>query len=299
MASLRNAVAAVLLLVCTAVSVRADGYSFEVIAADLSRPTGIAVSARGDVYFTEIPTPGVPGSLGGMNRVAVRDVRTGAISTLSFGEPEPLNLALSKQGDLYWTCKSAGVILALPKGATMPALVLSGLPKPSGIAVDNNGRDRGTLYFTEVPTPGVPGGANGVFEYDGSSISTLSMGEPEPVDVAVDHKGNLYWTCRTAGVILTLQRGASAPTLFLSGLNAPTGIAVDKSFLYFTEVPQPGVAGGDNKVWKYDLKRGGLSLIHAGDPEPTDVAVGPDGSVYWTCTSAGVIVKATRNGGRR
>jgi hypothetical protein len=32
--------------------------------------------------------------------------------------------------------------------------------------------------------------------------------------------------------------------------------------------------------------------VDEGDPEPTDVAVAKNGSVYWTCTSAGVIVEA-------
>ena len=43
---------------------------------------------------------------------------------------------------------------------------------------------------------------------------------------------------------------------------------------------------------KYDLRKGIQTTINAGDPEPTDVAVSRDGSVYWTCTSAGVIVEA-------
>ena len=69
----------------------------------------------------------------------------------------------------------------------------------------------------------------------------------------------------------------------------------------FTEVPTPGVpgtAGGRNKVRALDLSSGRLRSIHEGDPEPTDVAVARNGNVYWTCTSAGVIVEAKRLGGR-
>jgi hypothetical protein len=36
-----------------------------------------------------------------------------------------------------------------------------------------------------------------------------------------------------------------------------------------------------------------LSIVNFGDPEPTDVAVGRNGHIYWTCSSAGVIVEAT------
>ena len=296
----RFAIAVTLLALAASSPARAEEYAVQVIASGLSRPTGITVSRWGDVVFTQLPTPGVPGSMGGRNTVSVLNHATGLITTLAVGEPEPTNLAISRRGDLYWTCKSAGVILTLPWGASAPALVVGGRNKPTGIAVDPRPSRHGRLYFTEVPTPGMPGGANGVFALDGAGIHVLSMGEPEPVDVAVDRAGNLYWTCRTAGVILTLRRGATDPTLLLSGLNRPTGIAVGRGGeLFFTEVPEPGVPGGANKIWRYDQHRRKKSVVHAGDPEPTDVAVGRDGSVYWTCTSAGVIVRATpRRAGR-
>jgi hypothetical protein len=66
-------------------------------------------------------------------------------------------------------------------------------------------------------------------------------------------------------------------------------------------VPTPGVpgrAGGRNKVSALNLATNQVRVIHEGDPEPTDVAVARNGNVYWTCTSAGVIVEAKRMGGR-
>lgn len=56
--------------------------------------------------------------------------------------------------------------------------------------------------------------------------------------------------------------------------------------------------GGQNKVWQYDLKTGVKTLVNSGDPEPTDVAVSRSGNIYWTCTSAGVILEARRKYGR-
>ena len=128
----------------------------------------------------------------------------------------------------------------------------------------------------------------------------VSMGEPEPVDVAVARNGDLYWTCKSAGVILKHSGGATS--LFLAGLDKPVGIAIDHKgrTLYFTEVPTPGVggnAGGRNKIWRVSLETGERSLVHEGDPEPTDVTVARNGNLYWTCTSAGVIVEARRRGG--
>jgi DNA-binding beta-propeller fold protein YncE len=272
--------------------VLAQDYEFKIVASGLSQPTGIAVEGSETVYFTFVPTPGVPGA----NGVGRLDLETGAISTLHVGEPEPRNIVVDREGSLYWTCTTAGVILKqLEDGTTFT--LLGGLERPVGIAVDR----RGTVFFTEVPMPGVSGGENRVVAFDGSTKTVLHMGEPEPVDVVVARNGDLYWTCRTAGVILEQSQGQTR--VLLGGLDHPVGLAIDHKGerLYFTEVPTPGVAGregGRNRVSQMDLRSGEVTLLHAGDPEPTDVAVARNGNVYWTCTSAGVIVEARRRRAR-
>lgn len=272
----------------SALSISADtGYRFRVVATGLAKPTGIAVGGWNTVYFTEVPTPGVAG---GANGVSSLDLDSGEVTVLHRGEPEPLNIAVSRDDEVYWTCRTAGVILKMAEdGDTTP--VLTGLNHPTGISI---GR-RGTIYFTEVPMPGVAGGTNAVVAARDGMKKVLSSGEPEPVDVVVGRDGTLYWTCRTAGVILQRRNGQTS--VLLEGLDHPTGIALDRRgrHLYFTEVPTPGVAGADggrNRVSVLDLHRGKVRVIHEGDPEPTDVAVAPNGRVYWTCTSAGVIVEA-------
>lgn len=169
--------------------------------------------------------------------------------------------------------------------------------QPSGIAVDR----QGLVYFTEIPTPGVPGGTNRVSVYDGTTKTIIHMGEPEPTDIVVSRMGDLYWTCKSAGVILTQSKGVTS--VLLGGLDHPVGIALDHQGkkLYFTEVPTPevpGSAGGRNRVNELDLATMDVRVVHEGDPEPTDVTVTRNGNVYWTCTSAGVIVEAKRVRGR-
>ena len=292
--STRTAVAAIAVAGTLAVSafvVHADGgYRLKVVASGLSRPTGIAVGGWDTVYFTEVPTPGVGG---GRNGVSSLDLESGDITVLHQGEPEPTNLSVTRDDEVYWTCKSAGVILKMTEdGDTMP--VLTGLHKPSGISVSR----RGTVYFTEVPMPGVAGGTNNVSAFDGTTKTIVSSGEPEPTDVVVSRNGSLYWTCKSAGVILERRNGRTS--VLLNGLNSPVGIALDKSgkHLYYTEVPTPGVSGrngGHNKVSVVNLRNNRVTTINSGDPEPTDVAVAPNGKVYWTCSSAGVIVEASPN----
>lgn len=283
------ALSAVCLMTCAAVALRAEDYRLRVIASGLSRPTGIALEDDERIYFTQVPTPGVAG---GRNSVSLLNTGNGRITVLHQGEPEPVNITVGRDGDVYWTCRSAGVILRQDEDG-VTSTFLSGLARPTGISASRRGR----IYFTQVPTPGVAGGMNGVFVSSGAGSQTINMGEPEPVDVAVSRDGDLYWTCRTAGVILTRNARSGMTTVLLSGLDKPVGIAIDRKDrnLYFTEVPTPavpGAMGGRNKVWKLDLRSGTKSLINSGDPEPTDVAVDDEGNVYWTCTSAGVIVQA-------
>lgn len=280
-------------------SAAADRYSLRVVAGDLQAPTGIAIRGNNTIYFTEVPTPGVPGSQGGANGVKRLRLHSGRIDTLNMGEPEPLHLALARDGSLYWTCRSAGVILERsPSGTVTP--FLTNLAKPTGIGIPRSGD---VVYFTQVPTPGLPGtmgGTNTVNRLVDGTIETLTMGEPEPTDIVVTRQGAAFWTCKSAGVILT-RDPYGAVSLFLGGLNKPVGIALDfhERRLFFTEVPTPGVPGaqgGGNFVWEVDLATKARSIVNFGDPDPRDVAVARNGRVYWTCTSAGVIVEARPNG---
>lgn len=177
------------------------------IARDLERPIGITASLFGQLYFTELPTPGVSGPDGGTNTVnqlrANRRVRV-----LTEGEPEPTNLSANLFGDIYWTCTSAGVIVRLSRGEV--EVIAQDLNRPYGLASDL----LGSLYFTEVPTPGVggaDGGQNRVSKLNVGTgeITVIDVGDPDPIDVTVEPFGTtVYWTCRSAGVIVEakLQR---------------------------------------------------------------------------------------------
>jgi streptogramin lyase len=279
----------------------AQTYTTKVVARNLQRPSGVSVTLGGGVYFTQLPTPGVGGSRGGENTVSLLNPRSGKVKLVSAGEPEPTNLATTFFGDVYWTCKSAGVILTLD--GDEPTLVTADLDQPSGMAAYPFGS---VLFFTEVPTPGVGGrngGTNKVYAFlEGVGRDVLlDEGDPEPTDVAVDLFGNVYWTCSSAGVIVRLANGEAE--VIARNLQRPTGIATDYlGNLYFTEVPTPGVSGangGTNKVSKLNLRTNAITVIDAGDPDPIDVTAHPDGTVYWTCRSAGVIVEATPRRGRR
>ncbi|MEZ5987617.1 MAG: hypothetical protein R3F30_00525 [Planctomycetota bacterium] len=288
-----RALAPALVLATVLAPLPAQHYDAAVLIKGLDKPTGIAVDGRGHLALTELP---LPGQSSPRNKVSQWSPVTDKVDVLVTGEPAPTHIAVRPDGGLVWTCSTAGVIMSLVRGKQVP--VARGLNQPSGIAVDAGG----TLYFTQVPTPGVPGGKGGkneVLRLDPTGPVSISKGEPEPVDVAVDRDGNLYWTCKSAGVILRRDAKTGVIAKLLDELDKPSGIAVDDyGDVWFTEVPTPGKggsAGGRNKVWRYSQHRAALTLIHFGDPEPTDIAVTADGSrAYWTCTSAGVVVEAVR-----
>src|SRR5262245_44364628 len=212
-------------LAVSAISAAAQtAYETRVVVSGLRRPTGIVAMGSQTLFITQLPSPGVSGGGGGSNTVDMIKLGSGEIANLTTGEPEPTNLALDKHGTLYWTCKSAGVILQRTRSGEV-SLFLGDLTRPSGIAADQ----WDNIYFTQLFTPGVggmSGGSNTVNVTDGETIFTLAMGEPEPTDIVVDRDGNAYWTCKSAGVIL--RRSAEGNVnLLLSDLEEPIGITID------------------------------------------------------------------------
>ncbi len=267
----------------------AQGFKTSLVKNGLKAPTGIAISPMGEVYFTELPEPG---KFSRNNTVSRLDASNNQVVIVP-GEPAPTNLAFDAQGNFYWTCSTAGVLM-IGTGNTHRSIA-TGLKNPIGIAVDKSAN----VFFTQVPDPGMQDKGNNVAQLVGGAAKVLSMGEPEPFDIAAGSDGSLYWTCRSAGVILRRDpMGNIAP--LLRGLEKPSGIAIDAmGRLYFSEVPTPGMSGangGRNRVWEYDPATRNFALITFGEPEPRDVAVTPDGStVYWTCTTAGVILRGVRS----
>ena len=54
--------------------------------------------------------------------------------------------------------------------------------------------------------------------------------------VAADSKGTVYWANYDQGKLYSMLKGASSPTVLLSGLNTPSGVAVDSSGnVYYSE----------------------------------------------------------------
>ena len=81
--------AALLCGLTTLTSLAAQTYTNQVLEQGLASPTGITLAPNGNLYFTEVPTPGVGGTMS-QNTVRVRNAQTGVITTIAMGEPEPV-----------------------------------------------------------------------------------------------------------------------------------------------------------------------------------------------------------------
>lgn len=280
----------------------AQSFNTELVISGLQKPSGINLDVYGNLYYSEIPTPGTGG---GENRVVRLNANRKRSIIVSAGDPNPENISTDLFGNVYWTCGSAGVIVRRTQfGTGTQSVLLRNLRSP--VAIDVPLLAPGFIFFTQVPTPGVPGTAGGsndvnvAIQFPRSYFSfPLNRGEPEPVDVAVGLDGTVYWICQTAGVIL--MRSASGEiSVVESGLDNPMGLDIDLyGRLYRTEVPTPGISGtngGRNRVVRYTPSTDETVVINAGDPEPYDVTVSLFGDeVLWTCRSAGVILRARSN----
>ena len=280
----------------------AQSFKTDLVISGLQKPSGINLDVYGNLYYSEIPTPGIGG---GANRVVRLNANRKKSVVVSAGDPNPENISTDLYGNVYWTCKSAGVIVRRTQfGTGTQSVLLRNLKSPVGIDVPLFAP--GFIFFTQVPTPGVPGTAGGgnnvnvAIQFLKSYFSfPLNMGEPEPVDIAVGLDGTVYWTCRTAGVIL-MRNTSGEVSVVESGLDSPMGLDIDLyGRLYWTEVPTPGVSGangGRNRVVRYTPSIDETVVINTGDPEPYDVTVSLFGDeVFWTCRSAGVILRARSN----
>jgi DNA-binding beta-propeller fold protein YncE len=289
-----------------ATAARAQDFDVNIIATGLNQPVGLAASALGDsdtLYFTETPQAAMGVGTNGSNTISKLTLSTGQVSVLNRGDPQPTSVVQDAQGNLYWTSRAPGVIMMqAPSGDC--AILAWGLQQPIGIALDAAGEN---LYFTEDPTygvPGVNGGENRVSQLNlvSGARTVLNALDPAPWNIAIAKNGDAYFTCRSAGIIIHQDGTTQKQSPMLTGLQQPTGIALDPAGenLYYTEVPTPGVSGangGTNAITKYNLASGTGTLVHSGDPYPNSLAVAPNGNVYWTCTSAGVIIEAKPKAG--
>ena len=259
-------------------------FTYIQVASGLAQPSGLALGGANTLVVAQQPTTPQDAS------IARIDLRTGAVALQGAGPAVRSGIAANHAGRLYWVDASQGALMT--QGATdrTPAVLHAGGMLPAtALAVDAADR----VYLAGTTSSG---GTAAVIVRGGTISAIPDPPGPEKTTLVAGTSGDLYWTSSAAGLIYHRAPDGSG-SVVLSGLNAPMGLALDptENLLYFTEVPTPGLAGasgGHNTVNALDLTSMSRTVVHSGDPQPSAVAVAPNGNVYWTSTSRGVVMAA-------
>lgn len=265
----------------------AESTAVDVIASDLDRPAGIAVTEDRDVIVA-LPDAGM---------VAVIDAADGARMELSRGgEPfdEPFDVAIDRSGNLYVLDAGAGRVslfdsdLVFVQDLAIDAMHAS---RARGIHVDGEG-----LIWLADTSGGVVAG----FAADGALIRSLlvrrdlsAAGEAQPVDAARLSDGSI-WTV-DAGVYKLTAYSADGMRLRswdIAEANTRDSphLAIGASGgLYLTE-PELGtvaqVAAGGERVITYSLTPADGSLV-----KPVGIAVDAADNVWVTDVDGGRVLR--------
>ncbi|MDD4915283.1 MAG: SMP-30/gluconolactonase/LRE family protein [Methylococcales bacterium] len=230
------------------------------VQAGLTRPDGIAVDGKGDVFFADYA------------HNAIREVAAGghALVTLATISGSRLSgLAVDGGGDLFVADTAHKTIDEIFAGSTTATQLVTGLNTPAGIAVDS----AGNLYFADS-------GNNTLNEIRAGTqtVQTLVAGLKSPAGVAVDAAGNVFFTDSGNNAVKELPAGgASVITLAASGFKAPAGIAVDSAGNLF-------IADSGNKAIK-EIAAGAHSvttILSTGLGKPDGVTLDSNGDLYIT-----------------
>jgi serine/threonine-protein kinase len=229
---------------------------------DVHLATGVAVSAAGDVYVTDI----------GADRVLRLAAGRASPEPLPFsGLKNPRDVAVGVTGDVYVADSGNDRVLRLAAGAPAATpLPFSGLRDPRGVAVDAAGdvfiTDRGNDRVLRLTT------ATGI-------VTVLPIdGLNDPRGVAVDTHDDVVVTDTGNNRVLLLKSGETAATpMPFTGLSDPQGVAVDAEHnIFITDRGNAGV------LWLRPDAPAATPLPFTGLIDPQGVGVDAAGDVYVT-----------------
>lgn len=258
-------------------------FTVTTVASGLAQPAGIAFTGANTVTVSQQPTAPQDASMARIN------LATGAVTLFGTGTAAS-GFAAGNDGTVYWVDPAKGALMAQGGPGGAPAALHTGGPLPETVlAVDPANR----VYLGGAASSAGGSAKVAVLAPGSSPVGIPDPPGPEKTAMAAASTGDLYWTSSKAGVIFHVAPDGTG-NVVASGLNAPHGIALDPAgdILYFTEVPTPGVSGGRNTVNALDLASMSRTVVDRGDPQPEGVAVAPDGNVFWTSTSRGLVLRA-------
>jgi hypothetical protein len=184
---------------------------------------------------------------------------------------------------LYWTNANGqgdagpSLEIALLADSGVEWMHTAGGSGPNDVALNDGG-----VYWTT---------ANGIWSasLDGSGSATQFHADPnQPVALAADDT-RIYWTNKAGAVqSLTIKQPASPVTLFTGGTSNLSGMAVDKTNVYWVDQ-------GAGQVFRAPINATSPSAFKLADGQsaPARIAL-DDNFVYWTNSTAGTIIRLAK-----
>jgi hypothetical protein len=209
-------------------SVALAGGSIRTLASHRPCPDAIALGAA-DVFFTE------RGLTDGKSASVSKVAKMGGQVSLVHGEVRNPGGLVVDGSRIYWSsggsCESVngapsdtnGAIYSADLRAGAPKTLASGLRCPEGITLDD-----AAIYFTSMED-----GAILRLDKNGGVARVVAQDAKGARYVAVD-AATIYWANQVTGAIRRQAKAGGAPeTLAVS--KDPAGLAVDETFVYFTD----------------------------------------------------------------
>jgi hypothetical protein len=180
----------------------------------------LAVDAT-SLYFTVDPGGSPTGG-----SVQKMPLAGGPVTTLASGLLSPQGIAVDPSF-VYWASEFGDTITRLPLGGGTPVTLLSGVTGALGVAVDGS-----AIYFSRIS-----GGAVWKAPLSGGAPTLLASSTTTPNDGAVGiavRATNLYFGTYSAVEEVSIAGGAV--TTLVTGQNDAIAVAVDDTFLYWTNL---------------------------------------------------------------
>jgi sugar lactone lactonase YvrE len=236
-----------------------------VVKSGLAGPSGIAVDALGNIFFTETGD--------GALYKATRNGESWTLTEIASGLNHPSGVAIDGRGNLF-VAGANSIYQEKPVAAhyvQSEPVAITGLL--DGIAVDSGGN----LYVISAVSGDVHKES---LQPDGSYVgSAIGFGISDPTGVAVDGAGNVYITGQRQGEIYeeVLQSdGSYRQSVLASELAEPQCIAVDSGGSIF-------VTSANGNLYRETRRQDGSwlqTIISDGLDSPGGIALDTWGSVY-------------------
>jgi sugar lactone lactonase YvrE len=237
-----------------------------VVESGLAGPSGIAVDALGNLFFSETGN--------GALYKATRNGESWTLTEIGSGLNHPSAVAIDGRGNLF-VAGADTVYQEKPVAAHYVQSEPVAIPgQLNGIAVDSGGN----LYLTSAVSGNVHKES---LQPDGSYVaSAVGFGIAGPAGVAVDGAGNVFITDPRQGEVYEEQlqaNGSYRQSVLASDLAEPQGIALDSGGSIYVTSPASGT------LYRETLRQDGSwlqTIVIDGLEGPGGIALDTLGNVY-------------------